>query len=198
MNRRSLLRTTAAGVAGIAASAGPTSASGDQETPDDTDQPDERFSLTSAAFENGGDIPQQFTCDGENQSPPFQIESPPDDTESYVLVMDDPDAPDPPFVHWLLWDIPADTDEIPEAVPAAETVESLDGAPQGTNGAGEIGYVGPCPPEDDPQHTYLFSLYALEESLGLDSGAGYEEVLDALFPVAIARARYVGQYRRAE
>lgn len=196
MHRRTLLRAATAGVASIAGYAGAKGTRGDQEPSTDEERTDERLSLTSEAFENGGEIPRRFTCDGQNQSPPLGIESPPDGTQSFALVMDDPDAPSPPFVHWLLWDIPADTGEIPEAVPTDESVESLDGATQGTNGTGDLGYVGPCPPEDDPQHTYLFSLYALEESLGLDSGAGHDEVLAALFPKAIARARYVGQYGR--
>ena len=145
-----------------------------------------------------GDGPPQFTCDGANRSPPLSIRSPPESTQSFALVVDDPDAPDPPFVHWLLWDLPAETDAIPANVPTAETVDALDGATQGANGTGDLGYVGPCPPAEDPRHTYLFSLYALEASLDLEPGAAYEEVLDALVPVAIARSRYVGQYERAE
>lgn len=154
------------------------------------------FSIRSSAWENGETIPTEYTCDGENASPALEIESPPEGTRSFALVMDDPDAPNPPFVHWLLWDVPSDAREIPRNVPPDETVDSLDGAVQGANGTGDLGYVGPCPPEGDPQHTYLFDLYALEEPLDLEPGAEYDEVLAALFPKVLARARYVGQYER--
>lgn len=166
------------------------------ENKQETTTEDGAFSVTAPAWENGETIPTRYTCEGENVSPALNLSSPPDGTGSFALVMDDPDAPNPPFVHWLLWDVPADAREIPEAIQASEAVDALDGAVQGANGTGELGYVGPCPPEGDPQHTYLFSLFALEEPLGLDPGAGYDEVLAALFPRALARARYVGQYER--
>jgi len=202
MRRRTLLRSAAgAATMGVAGSVGVAGSRGGQETTTDgetqtTAGPE--FSLRSPAFENGGAIPTAFTCDGENRSPPLRIGSVPEGTDSLALVMDDPDAPDPPFVHWLLWDLPADADRIPAGVPAGETVDALGGARQGANGTGELGYVGPCPPREDPRHTYLFTLYALEEPLGLDPGAGYDAVLDAAIPRAIVRTRYVGQYERAE
>jgi len=202
MHRRTLLRSVAGGTTiGVAGSAGVSGSRGRQETTTEGDEQttaEPGFALRSPAFENGGAIPAEFTCDGENRSPPFRIESVPEDAESLALVMDDPDAPDPPFVHWLLWDVPVDTESVPEDVPAGETVDALDGASQGANDTGDLGYVGPCPPEDDPRHTYLFTLYALEEPLGLDPGAEYDAVLDAAIPRAIARTRYVGQYERAE
>lgn len=214
MRRRTLLRSAAVaatigstGVAGASRSRGGRDATAEAQHPETGDAPtdaqettedgsDGEFSLTSPAWESGAAIPTQYSCEGANESPPLAISNPPEGTETFALVMDDPDAPDPPFVHWLLWNVPAETREIPEAVPADETVEALDGAVQGANGADELGYVGPCPPEGDPQHTYLFSLYALEAPLDLDPGATYENVLNALFPVALARTRYVGQYER--
>jgi Raf kinase inhibitor-like YbhB/YbcL family protein len=197
MRRRTLLRSAA--VAATIGGVGFAGASGDragQETTTEA-QPAEQFSIATPAWENGEAIPTEHTCDGENTSPPLEIGTPPEGAQSLALVMDDPDAPNPPFVHWLLWDVPADASEIPAGIPAGETVEELDGAVQGANGTGELGYVGPCPPEGDPQHTYLFELYALEEPLGLDPGATHDEVLAAVFPRALARARYVGQYERA-
>lgn len=211
MRRRTLLRSAAVaattGVAGVVAAGGnrggqetttevqetTTEAGGMQET---TTAAGAEFSITASAWANGETIPTKYTCEGENTSPSLSISNPPEGTQAFALVMDDPDAPNPPFVHWLLWNIPANAREIPEGVPTSETVETLDGAVQGANGTGELGYVGPCPPEGDPQHTYLFSLYALEEPLDLDPGAAYDEVLTALFPKALARARYVGQYER--
>ena len=213
MRRRTLLRSAAvAATTGVVGVAGASRHRGERTNPTDAQETtengerqetttagaDDAFSISSGAWENGGSIPTRFTCDGENVSPPLSISNPPERTRSLALVMDDPDAPDPPFVHWLLWDLSADTEAIPENVSTAETVESLAGAVQGANGTGELGYVGPCPPEDDPRHTYLFTLFALEEPLGLDPGAGYDEVLSALFPRAIARTRLVGQYDRGE
>lgn len=189
MRRRTLLRATA----GAVALGGLGTASGQETTTADDGG---GFDLTASAWENGAAIPTEYTCEGENVSPSLAISDPPEGTESLALVMDDPDAPNPPFVHWLLWDVPPDATEIPRDVSASETVEALGGAAQGTNGTGELGYVGPCPPEGDPRHTYLFSLFALEESLDLGPGAEYDEVLSALFPRALARARYVGQYER--
>ncbi|WP_115863939.1 YbhB/YbcL family Raf kinase inhibitor-like protein [Halorussus litoreus] len=219
MRRRTLLRSAAvaatiggAGVVGAGGNRGgqetttgaQQTTTEDQQTTEQSDAAEQtttaegEFSIRSPAWENGETIPTEYTCEGANVSPPLSIANPPERTEAFALVMDDPDAPNPPFVHWLLWNVPGDAREIPEGVPAEETVESLDGTTQGANGTGELGYIGPCPPRGDPQHTYLFELYALESPLDLDPGAAYEEVLNALFPVAIARARYVGQYERGE
>jgi plastocyanin len=208
MRRRTLLRSAAvaATIGGatamtVSGNRGEQETTGGQQTTTDaggqeTTTAGEGFALSTEAWENGGTIPTRYTCDGENVSPSFSISNPPDGTEAFALVMDDPDAPGPPFVHWLLWNIPADAGEIPENVPTSETVDALDGAAQGANGTGELGYVGPCPPEDDPQHTYLFSLYALEAPLDLDPGAEYQQVVDAVMRNAISRSRYVGQYER--
>jgi plastocyanin len=209
MRRRTLLRSAAVaatigGTTAMAASGNrdgqettegqqTTTAADGQET---TTAAGGEFTLSTEAWENGGAIPTRYTCDAENVSPAFSISNPPEDTEAFALVMDDPDAPSPPFVHWLLWNIPADAGELPEAIPASETVDALGGAVHGANGTGELGYVGPCPPEEDPRHTYLFSLYALEAPLDLDPGAEYRQVVDAVMRNAIARSRYVGQYER--
>ncbi|WP_158056703.1 YbhB/YbcL family Raf kinase inhibitor-like protein [Halorussus halophilus] len=212
MRRRTLLRAIAVATMGMGVVTG-SRGRGGQETTTGGDTPtttaegtttgettttaagDGQFTFSTPAFEDGGTFPTRFTCDGRNVSPPLRIANPPERTQSFALVMDDPDAPSPPFIHWLVWDIPADTREIPRNVPPGRRVESL-GAVQGTNGAGDVGYAGPCPPEDDPRHTYLFSLFALDEPLGLEPGAEYREVLRALFPRAIERARFVGQYAR--
>lgn len=195
MRRRTLLRA-AAGAATIGG-IGAVTASGNHARQETTTAEQGEFSLTSSAWENGGTIPTEFTCEGENTSPPLSISNPPEGTEAFALLVDDPDAPNPPFVHWTMWNVPAETREIPANVPNSETVEELGGAVQGANGTGEIGYVGPCPPRGDDQHTYLFSLYALESPLDLDPGAGYQQVVDAVMRNAIGRARYVGQYERA-
>ncbi|WP_208023506.1 YbhB/YbcL family Raf kinase inhibitor-like protein [Halorussus pelagicus] len=209
MRRRTLLRSAAAaatiwGTGAMPASGtrdGQETTTGEQATTTEGEQTTTEdggeFALSTDAWENGETIPTRYTCDGENVSPPLSISNPPEGTEAFALVMDDPDAPSPPFVHWLLWNVPADARELPEGLPASETLDDLGGAVQGANGTEELGYVGPCPPEGDPRHTYLFSLYALDAPLELDPGAEYQQVVDAVLQNAIARSQYVGQYARS-
>ncbi|XVH32155.1 YbhB/YbcL family Raf kinase inhibitor-like protein [Haloferacaceae archaeon DSL9] len=128
--------------------------------------------IDSPAFATDEPIPEQYTCDGANVSPPIAVSDAPRRAASLALVFDDPDAPTAdPFVHWLVWDISVDAAEIPAGIPPSETVAALDGAGQGTNSAGELGYTGPCPPADDPPHTYRLTVYALDATLGLDAGS---------------------------
>jgi len=128
-------------------------------------------SLSSPAFVPGTPLPARFTCDGEDVSPPLRLRGTPD-TESLAVVVDDPDAPtESPFVHWLLWNVPPDTDEIPAAVPGEPTVPALDGTARATNDFGDLGYGGPCPPTGDGPHTYQFTVQLLDTTLELDPGA---------------------------
>ncbi|MFB6312023.1 MAG: YbhB/YbcL family Raf kinase inhibitor-like protein, partial [Salinirussus sp.] len=150
--------------------------------------------VASPAFEHGGAIPERFTGDGADVSPPLTIDGVPDEAASISLLMDDPDAPNPPFTHWLCWALPPDTDEIPEAVPQTEQV--LDGAIQGENDFGELGYRGPLPPADDGPHRYRFTVAALETPLDLEPGATRSSFDDAMAGVVIDRGRLVGTYNR--
>lgn len=136
--------------------------------------------LSSTAFDDGGPIPQEYTCSGADRSPPLSAGEVPPEAEALALVMDDPDAGERPYVHWLVWDVPADRTEWPAGVPNEGTVERLGGAVQGTNSRGTVGYVGPCPPPDDGAHTYRFTLYALESPLGLDPGVERRAVESAI------------------
>lgn len=148
------------------------------------------------AFDDGTSIPRKYTCEGANVSPRLEVASVPPETESLAVVVDDPDAPDGTFTHWLLWDLPPETTTIPENVPTTETVEDLSGARQGENDAGEIGYTGPCPPEEDGPHTYRFTLYALESRPRLGSGATKDALLDATGGIRIDRSRFTGEFGR--
>lgn len=159
----------------------------DDGTDAPTDAPDgttvefsSEFDVAPAAFEAGGSIPERYTGVGEDVSPPLAVESVPEGTETLALVFEDPDAPEGPFVHWLLWNVPAETDEIPEDLPQEETLADLDGARQGTNDFDEIGYRGPFPPEEDDPHTYRFTISALDTSLDLEAGATRDELDAAL------------------
>src|ERR1019366_2166590 len=115
------------------------------------------FRLDSTAFQNGASIPLEFTCDGPDESPALTWTDPPTKTQSFALVVDDPDAPGGIWVHWVLYDLPADTRELTQGV--AKDRQLTNGARQGRNDFGKIGYNGPCPPRG-PAHRYFFKLYA--------------------------------------
>jgi Raf kinase inhibitor-like YbhB/YbcL family protein len=148
--------------------------------------------LTSAAFEEGGAIAPRYTCDGLGVSPPLSWDSVPNGTKSLVLIADDPDAPGGTFVHWAIYDLPPETRRLPEDVPNRRTLSS--GARQGVNGAGSIGYTGPCPPSGT--HRYFFEIYALDTRLGLGGGATKERLSDAMEGHVLAEGRLMGTYRR--
>jgi Raf kinase inhibitor-like YbhB/YbcL family protein len=147
------------------------------------------FRLTSSAFEPGGVIPALHTCDGENVSPDLAWAGAPNDTQAFVLVVDDPDADG--FVHWILYDLTgSDSGALPSAVSA-----SPDAPQQGTNDFGEIGWSGPCPPSGE--HRYRFRLHALREPLELmvaPDPAGIREALDGADVLAVAELE--GRYQR--
>ena len=124
--------------------------------------------LTSTAFKAEKPIPKQYTGDGTDQSPPLQWSEPPSGTKSIALICDDPDAPRGTWVHWVLFNVPAQTLELEAGVPTTETLAN--GAKQGKNDFGNIGYGGPAPPKGKA-HRYFFKLYALDAALNLPSGA---------------------------
>lgn len=105
--------------------------------------------MTSAAFEAGGMIPIQYTCDGQDISPPLSWGDVPEGSASIALVCDDPDAPVGTWVHWVLFDLPPETRNLPENIPAVENLEN--GGRHGTNDWHKLGYGGPCPPGGDTQ-----------------------------------------------
>ncbi|MDP1707150.1 MAG: YbhB/YbcL family Raf kinase inhibitor-like protein [bacterium] len=156
----------------------------------------ETFSITSTAFEQNGRIPSKYTCDGDRTvSPPLTFSGVPETAKALVLIMDDPDVPkalrpDGVFDHWVAFNIPADTNEIPEGGPVPGVA--------GANGAGTNAYTGPCPPPqyEPNEHRYIFKLYALDSLLSLDTGATKNEILDALVPFKIAEAELIGRYSR--
>ena len=152
------------------------------------------LSLTSSAFSDGEVIPSQYTCDGANSIPPLSISGVPEDAESLVLIMDDPDIPDSVkesrgievFDHWVVFNIPTDITTIEEGKQPAGTL--------GLNSAGNAEYTGPCPP--DGEHRYFFKLYALDTTLDLDEGATKQEVEEALYEHILTQTRLLGRYTR--
>ena len=152
------------------------------------------FALTSSAFPNEGEIPMQFTCDGEDLSPPLSFTDVPEGARSLALIVDDPDAPDPAaprmtWVHWVLYNLPADASGL------AESVTDLPaGTLQGINDWKRTGYGGPCPPIGT--HRYFFKLYALDTTLELEAGATKQELLDAMAGHVLAEGELIGVYER--
>ena len=151
------------------------------------------FTLTSSAFNEGETIPKLHTGDGKNTSPALHWTDPPEGTKSFALVCDDPDAPRGTWVHWVLFNLPADRRDLEARVPVEETLPSK--ARQGKNSFGKIGYGGPAPPPGKP-HRYFFKLCALDTLLDLPAGATKEQLLAAMKGHVLAEGQLMGRYAR--
>ncbi len=160
--------------------------SDDESTEAGADAPD-LITVTSSAFRDGQAVPLRFTCDGDETSPPLQWSGVPGDAKALALVVDDPDAPDGIFVHWVALDIPVDVSSVAAG-------EAPRGSVQAVNSAGDPSYAGPCPPSGT--HHYRFTVYALSARTGLEDGAGREEALAAVDEHAIGRGTLVGTFGR--
>jgi Raf kinase inhibitor-like YbhB/YbcL family protein len=150
------------------------------------------LALTSTSF-RGGEIPKQFTCDGADTSPELAWAAPPVATQSIALIVVDRDAPIGSFVHWVLYDLPAEKRELPEELP--KQAQLSDGSRQGQNDFDKIGYGGPCPPGKS-SHRYVFALYAVDSRLNLPEGATRKQVENALKGHTLASGELIGRYQR--
>ena len=148
--------------------------------------------VTSTAFQPGGMVPKQYTCDGPDFSPPLAFSGVPAGAKSVALVCDDPDAPHGTWVHWVLYNLPANTRELPEHQPTQATLPS--GARQGKNDFGNFGYGGPCPPSGT--HRYFFKVYALNAELDLQPGATKAQLVKAMNGHVLAHGELIGKYKR--
>jgi len=151
------------------------------------------FTISSAAFVQGGSIPREYSCDGKDESPVLSWNDPPAGTESFALICEDPDAPGGNWMHWLIYCIPGSAKGLPRAVPS--TARLPDGSVQGRNDFGNLGYGGPCPPPGKP-HRYFFRLFALSRQATLAPGAGRKELLKAIEGIAMAKVEVFGTYGR--
>lgn len=151
------------------------------------------LTVSSSAFQEGDVIPTEYTCEGQDVSPPLAWDEPPAGTQSLVLIVDDPDAPVGVFTHWVLFNIPSDSRDLPEALPTQAQLPS--GAQQGKNDFGRLGYGGPCPPPGR-SHRYRFTVYALDQPLELTAGASKKQVLDAIQGHILAQGQLTGTYQR--
>jgi Raf kinase inhibitor-like YbhB/YbcL family protein len=145
------------------------------------------FALESSAFGHAQPIPNRYTCDGEDLSPPLRWANVPEEARSLALVVDDPDAPRGVFTHWVAWGLD------PGAAGLGEGEAALG---EGRNDFGTVGYRGPCPPPGHGRHRYVFRLYALDRDLELDSGAEKAELERAIEGHVVTMAELVGTYER--
>jgi Raf kinase inhibitor-like YbhB/YbcL family protein len=143
--------------------------------------------IVSTAFSANTVIPINYTCDGLNVSPPLTFSDTPKDTKSFVLIVEDPDAPKPNFTHWVVYDIPGSVLQFLEG-------EVPKGSVEGMNDFGELGYGGPCPPWGT--HRYVFNLAALDTSFGLPEGISKADIKKKMQSHIIETAQIVGLYMR--
>jgi len=153
----------------------------------------QNISISTEAFKAGENIPSEYTCDGKNVSPALSWSSIPAGAKTIALIMDDPDAPRGTFVHWVLYNIPSTTQELPKGVPRNEKL--ADGSLQGMTDFGRAGYGGPCPPPGK-SHRYYFKIFALDNQINLSSGATKGDVEKAMKGHILAQGELMGKYRR--
>jgi hypothetical protein len=147
------------------------------------------INISSPAFANEGEIPQKYTCDGEDINPPLEISNVPEGTKSLVLIVYDPDAPRGPWTHWVLFNIPPETATIAEnSTPA--------GATAGQTSAKDIKYGGPCPPSGS--HRYYFTVFALKDTLDLPEGATRDELETDMQDETLGQGELMGKYARKD
>jgi hypothetical protein len=147
----------------------------------------DNMTLSSFAFEHNSPMPEKYTCDGENVNPPFQISGVAENAKSLVLIVDDPDAPAGTWLHWTVWNINPQIQEIAEnSIP--------DGGIEGKTDFGNTGWGGPCPPSGT--HRYFFKLFALDAVLNLPAGAPLNELQKAMEGHILEKAELIGLYSR--
>jgi len=151
--------------------------------------------MQSEVFKNKGYIPDRYTCDAQDFSPPIIWSDIPESTESLVLFCNDPDAPFKIWVHWVAFNIPPEAEGIKEGISKEELNELS--IVEGVNDFGKVGYQGPCPSQGKA-HRYLFKLYALNTTLALEEGASKKDVLEAIQGHIVAEAKLVGLYQRPD
>lgn len=152
------------------------------------------LTLTSTAFADGEPIPEHYSCDGADISPPLAWSGAPDGTRSFALLCDDPDAPGGTWTHWAIFDVAADEGGLREAFPKGARVGSV---LQAVTDFGRPGYGGPCPPRGHGTHRYHFRLLALDvEGLGLPDHSDFADVAAAVEGHILAEVTLTGTYSR--
>jgi|WetSurMetagenome_2_1015567.scaffolds.fasta_scaffold132741_2 Raf kinase inhibitor-like YbhB/YbcL family protein len=148
--------------------------------------------IISNSFKENEMIPSKYTCTGENTSPQLEWTGYPENTKSFAIIFDDPDAPAGAWVHWVVYNIPLSINELKEDFPRDKSFEN--GIKQGITDFGRTGYDGPCPPGGT--HRYYFKLYALDILINKDAGMTKQELLKAMEGHIVAEAQLMGKYKR--
>ncbi len=148
--------------------------------------------LSSSEFKEGSSIPSKYTCDNIDVSPPLEWSQVPAGVKTFALICDDPDAPGATWVHWVIFNIPGSLRELRENIPATETLQN--GAKQGKNDFGKIGYGGPCPPGGT--HRFYFKLYALDRDLDSKPGITKKDLLKSIEGHILDEVHLMGRYRK--
>ena len=156
-----------------------------------------KLTITSSAFTSGTVIPKKYSGDGEDVSPPLQFSNLPEGVQELALICDDPDAPTPqPWVHWVIYKIPADVSNLSEGVDTTAELSQPAGAVQGPNSWPTTGYKGPAPPHGHGVHHYHFKLYALDVKLDVKAGLDKNALLAAMKGHILEQSELVGRYQR--
>lgn len=153
--------------------------------------------IKSSAFKAGDPIPVLYTEDGKNVSPPLDWSPAPEGTKRWAIICDDPDAPRAtPWVHWVIYDLPAETDSLREAIAPKPLLDRPKGARQGRNSWATVGYRGPAPPKGSGPHHYHFKIYAIDAAIKLEAGLDKASLLEKIRDHVIAEGDLVGTYQR--
>jgi Raf kinase inhibitor-like YbhB/YbcL family protein len=152
-----------------------------------------KLTVTTTAFKEGNPIPRDYTGDGKNISPPLHWSGAPEHTQSYALICSDPDAPSGVWIHWVIFNIPADATGLKEGV--AKKALLPDGAAQGINSGHAIGYDGPAPPPG-PAHRYYFHVYALDSKLALNGKVTKDALIKVMEGHILGEGQVMGKYGR--
>jgi Raf kinase inhibitor-like YbhB/YbcL family protein len=154
-----------------------------------------RVKVECPAFADGDEIPNAHSDYGEGLSPALRWSRVPDETRSVTVVVEDPDVrQNPPFTHWLLYNLPGNLHELPEGIPPDSCLVRFGGAVQGRASNGEIGYFGPRPPTDDDPHHYHFEVFCLDSHLDVEPGADRDQLIEAMTGHVLAKGELVGVY----
>ncbi len=154
--------------------------------------------VRSDAFEEGREIPDEYSAGGRNLSPSVGWSGVPERAQSIVVIVEDPDAPPPqtPFVHWLVYNIPPTVERLPQDIPKVKQPEQPAGVAQGLNSSGSVGWFGPKPPKGDPPHHYHFQVFVLDRDLKLPPGARRQDVLEAMSGHVIGKGQVVATFHQ--
>jgi Raf kinase inhibitor-like YbhB/YbcL family protein len=155
------------------------------------------LTVSSSAFKDGQPIPEEYTAYGKGRSIPLSWSNLPSGARSIAIIMDDPDAGTPrPFVHWVIYNIPAGTKSLETGLPTKPRLDAPKGALQGSNSKNSTGYFGPRPPKGDPPHHYHIKVFALDQELKIEPGSDADTLLKAMSGHVLGRGQLIGTVQK--